>query len=51
MVSGSGQHEPKNQELNERNILADTLAVMQRRMAEQDDRIAEQIEEIRNLRQ
>ena len=51
MASGSGQHEPRNQGLNEQNILACTLSAMQRRMMEQDARIAEQMEEIRDLRQ
>ena len=51
MASGLGHNEPRNQGLNEQNILADTLAAMQRRMAEQDARIAEQMEEIWNLRQ
>ena len=51
MASSLGHHEPRNQELNQQNILADALAIMQRRMAEQDDRIAEQMNEIRNLRQ
>lgn len=50
MASGSSHHEPRNQELNQHNILVDALAVMQKRMAEQNARIAEQINEIRNLR-
>ena len=58
MASQLGQNEPRNrnpndlnQELNEQNLLADTLVAMQRRIAEQDARIVEQIEEIWNLRQ
>ena len=41
MTSGSQQNEPRNQGWNEQNLLADTLVAMQRRMAEQDARIAE----------
>ena len=51
ITSGLGHNKPRNQGLNEQNILVDTLAAMQRRMTEQDVRIAEQMEEIWNLRQ
>ena len=40
MASGSRQNKPENQEGNERNLLAAILAAMQRRMTEQDARIA-----------
>ena len=46
MASGSLQNEPRNLGWKKQNLLADTLAAMQRCMAEQDARIAKQMEEI-----
>ena len=51
MESGSQQNELGNQGCNDQNLLAEMLATMQRRMAEQDAKISEQMDEIRNLRQ
>ena len=51
MASGSrpaGTETPGN---NESNLVAEALATIQRRMVDQDARIAEQMEEIRNLRE
>ncbi|KAL5583142.1 hypothetical protein UlMin_015584 [Ulmus minor] len=51
MDSSSQQNEPENPGHVEQNAVADALATMHRRMADQDARIKEQMNEIRNLRQ
>ncbi|KAL5580978.1 hypothetical protein UlMin_013420 [Ulmus minor] len=51
MVSSSRQNEPGNPGHVEQNTVADALAAMHRRMADQDARIEEQMNEIHNLRQ
>ncbi|KAL5550691.1 hypothetical protein UlMin_000867 [Ulmus minor] len=51
MASSSQPNEPVNPGPNEQSLVAEAIAAMQRRMAEQDAIIAEQMNEIRNLRQ
>ena len=51
MASGSQPAGAENLGNNEPNLVAEALATMQRRMADQDARIAEQMKEIQNLRE
>ncbi|KAL5553805.1 hypothetical protein UlMin_041206 [Ulmus minor] len=51
MASGSRPPGAENPGNNDQNLVAEALAVMQRRMADQDARIADQMEEIRSLRE
>ena len=51
MASSSQPNEPVNPGPNEQSLVAEAIPAMQRRMAEQDAIIAEQMNEIRNLRQ
>ena len=51
MACSSRPNDPGNPGNNEQNIVADALAVMHRRMADQDAKIEEQMNEIQNLRQ
>ena len=51
MASGSRPPGAENPGNNEQNLVAEALALMQRRMADQDAKIVEQMEEIRNLRE
>ena len=53
MANGRGRNERRyrnlndlNREQEDQNVLAETLATIQRRMAEHDVRMAEQVEEI-----
>ena len=51
MASSSRPNDPGNPGNNEQNTVADALAVMHRRMADQDAKIEDQMNEIQNLRQ
>ncbi|KAL5545016.1 hypothetical protein UlMin_008800 [Ulmus minor] len=50
MASSSRPNDPGNLGNNEQSAVADALATMHRRMAEQDAKIQEQMDEIQNLR-
>ena len=50
MASGLRPVEPVNPGANEKNLVAEALAALQRKMTEQDTGIEEQMNEIQNLR-
>ena len=51
MASGSRPPDAGNPGNDGQNIVAEAIAAMQRRMVDQDARIAKQMDEIRNLRE